>query len=142
MDLEAGVRKARVPPRRNGQLLEVWEGNCTGPTPVGVEQTTRLSVHAEGEELHQGERDGVELPIAPAVGDESSAFLAGIVDRFDLDIDADHPAGEREAALVLERLTERPELLVVPVGVDGHFVDQLIDLVAHRVGHYGPSRAA
>jgi hypothetical protein len=33
-------------------------------------------------------------------------------------------------------------LLVVAVGVDGHCVDQLIDLVAHFSGHYGPSRAA
>ena len=48
----------------------------------------------------------------------------------------------RTSAVVLERLTERPELLAVPVGVDGHCVDQVIDLVAHCVGHYGLSRAA
>ena len=73
---------------------------------------------------------------ATAVGDEPSTYFARIVDRFDLDICADHSAGEREAALGLERLAERPELLVVSVGIDGHLVDQFIDLITHQVGHY------
>jgi len=81
----------------------------------------------------------VELSVATAAGSESPTLVAGIVDRLDPDTDADDSALERKALLVLERLTERPELLVQAVGVDRHRVDQFVDLVAHRVGHYDPA---
>lgn len=84
----------------------------------------------------------MELFVATAAGDETSSLIAFVVDGLDLDVDADHLAGKRETPLVLERLAERPELFVLAVGVDGHLVDQLIDLITHHVGHYGSGRAA
>jgi putative toxin-antitoxin system antitoxin component (TIGR02293 family) len=136
-EVDAVASEARVLPGRDRYQLQGRERIDTGPTPVSVEQTTRLAVHWWAR-CDIEERDRVELSVATAVGDEASTFLAGVVDRFDLDIGADHSAGEREVGLLFERLAERPELLVLPVGVDDHLVDQLVDLITHQVGLYGP----
>ena len=43
---------------------------------------------------------------------------------------------EREAAVLLERLTERPQLLVLAVGVDDDAFDQAVEIISHAVARY------
>lgn len=73
----------------------------------------------------------MDLALTPAHGDQATTFVAVEVHRDDLHAGADDPATEREAGIVLEHLAERPELLVLTVGVDDDILDQVVDPVAH-----------
>ncbi len=73
----------------------------------------------------------MDLALTPADGDQATAFVAVEVHRCDFHIHADHPATEREAGVVLEHLPERPQLLVLAVGIDDDLLDQVVDRVTH-----------
>jgi hypothetical protein len=69
----------------------------------------------------------VLLAVALADGHEAAPVVSLVVHLVDQDGDADDPPGEWKVGGVLEGLPERPELLVWPVRVDGHFLDEVID---------------
>jgi hypothetical protein len=100
------------------------------PTAVGGEELGRLRVdwvrQADIEERH-----GVPLALASADGYEVPEVVSFVVHL--VHYDADDPPRERENGCVVKDLPERAELLVGPVGVDDHFLDEVIDGVTHRV---------
>jgi hypothetical protein len=75
----------------------------------------------------------VALICSPTHSHQSSAFITSEVHRVNLDLDTDHFAAEWIPHVLLEGLAERPQLLVLAVGIEKGLFDQLVDRVTHQL---------
>jgi hypothetical protein len=82
----------------------------------------------------------LDCQLSAAQRQEAPPLVAFVVHRGDVEGRTHDRCREGEATVLLERLPERRQLLVLAVGVDGDAFDQAVEIISHAVAGYAVNR--